>query len=903
MLLGREVECQALDLLLANARDGQSGVVALVGEPGIGKTALLDYARSAADGMSVLSARGIESEAQVPFGGLLELLRPALVALDRIPEPQAAALAGALALRPARAQDRFAVGAATLSLLATHADAAPLLVLIDDAHWLDASSAEALLFAVRRLVADPIAVVLTVREEERSLLDGADLAVLRIDGLDPLAAAALLERESPDPVPAELADRLYLSTAGNPLALLELIPETPQLAAAPPGEPVPVSTSIARAFLRRFDTLPADARSLLVLAAANDGGELTVLEHAAALLGLDPAALATAEGAGLIRLTHGVAEFRHPLARSAVYGAVSPDERRAAHRALADALPDRDVDRRAWHLASAAVGTDEAASSALQQAAQRAHARSAYSVSATAFERAARLAPAASRRGGLLYASADAAWLAGQLDRATLLLDEARETGPELALAARIEHLRGRIAMRRGPVMHSHALLVAAAELVADSEPALAVEMLAEAVEACFYAGSTPSMLEAASRAAELSPGNGERAAFFSAMAQGMALIFDGRGEAGADWLRSATAILEASDDLRNDPLLLGWMAMPPLWLREAQTGQTLVDRVVEAARERAALGQLPRVLWHVARERAGGEPWPAAEAGYHEAIRLGRETGERTELAAALGGLALLEARQGKEELCRAHAAEARELSAAVGSATHEIWAIAAVGALELGLGRPAAALEHFEAQQAALDTLGVADVDLLPAPELVDVHLRLGRPEEAAAVFAVFEEQAQAKGQPWGLARAARCRGLLAAEDELEACFDDALRLHERTLDVFETARTHLAYGARLRRTRKRIRAREELRAALEIFDRLGAVPWADQTSAELAATGETARRRDTSTLDALTPQELQIGLLLADGRTTARPPPLSSSARRPSSTTCATSTASSTSARATS
>ena len=223
MLLGRrEAECRILDLLVANAREGQSGVIALVGEPGISKTALLEHARSAAQGMAVLRARGIESEAQVPFAGLLELLRPALVALDRIPEPQAAALTGALALRPASAQDRFAVGAATLNLLAAYADVMPLLVLIDDAHWLDESSSEALLFAVRRLVADPIAVILTARTEQRSLLDGADLRLLPIGGLDPVAAAALLERESPIPVSAELAATLYRSTAGNPLALLEL---------------------------------------------------------------------------------------------------------------------------------------------------------------------------------------------------------------------------------------------------------------------------------------------------------------------------------------------------------------------------------------------------------------------------------------------------------------------------------------------------------------------------------------------------------------------------------------------------------------------------------------------------------------------------------------------------------
>jgi DNA-binding CsgD family transcriptional regulator len=871
MLLGREVECRALDRLLADARAGQSGVLALVGEAGIGKTALLDYARASASGMGVLRARGIESEAQVPFGGLLELLRPALVALDRIPGPQAAALAGALALRPAEVEGRFAVGAATLSLLATHADAAPLLLLVDDAHWLDGSSAEALLFAVRRLVADPIAVLLTVREDEPSLLDGADLPVLQIEGLAPAAAAALLERESPEPVTTELADRLYRSTAGNPLALLELIPEAAHLAGAPLAGPVPVSTSIARAFLRRFETLSERARSLTVLVAANDGGQIAVFEQAAAALGLDPGDLGPAESVGLVSITQGVIEFRHPLARSAVYGAAPPDERRAAHRALADALPDRDIDRRAWHLATAAVGTDEAASAALRQAGKRAHARSAYAVAAMAFERAARLASDPSEHSRLLYEAADSAWLAGQNERSLALLDEARDEGLDVRLAARIEHLGGRIAMRRGPVMKGHALLVAGATLVATEEPGLAVEMLAEAVEACFYAGDTSCMLETAARAVELSPGNGERAAFFAAMAQGMALVFAGQGEAGADALRRATTILEGADGLRDDPLLLGWVALPPLWLREADTGKALVDRAVEAARERAALGQLPRLLWHIAREAAGGEAWSSADASYSETVRIARETGERTELAIGLAGLAWLEARLGREESCRSHAAAARELCAELGIGVHDTWAIAALGDLELGLGRPAAAIVHFEEQQAALTSLGVADADLLPAPELVDAYLRVGRREDAAAASAAFGEQAVAKGQPWGLARAARCRGLLAPDDELDDAFGEALLLHGRTPDVFETARTHLAYGARLRRTRRRKRSREELRAALEIFDRLGAAPWADLTATELAATGETARRRDTSTLDTLTAQELQIGLLLADGKTT--------------------------------
>jgi hypothetical protein len=379
MLLGRERERQALERVLADAREGRSAVLALAGEAGIGKSALLDAAAADAGGMRLLRARGIESEMHVPFAGLLELLRPALGSVGRIPRPQASALEGALALRPGDAQDRFAVGAATLSLLAAHADEAPLLVLVDDVHWLDVSSAEALLFAVRRLVADPIGVVLAARAEEPSLLDGSGLPLLEVEGLDRESSGELLGT-----VPPDVANRLYGATAGNPLALLELAPEADEIAALPLDAPVPVSATIARSFLRRSAALSGRARRGLLLASASDNGDLTVLARA----GLRVDDLAEAESVGLVRLAGGRLEFRHPLARSAVYGEAAPEARRAAHRALADALPDRDVDRRAWHLASAAAGPDDAASAALEQAAQRARARSAYSVSARPSARA-----------------------------------------------------------------------------------------------------------------------------------------------------------------------------------------------------------------------------------------------------------------------------------------------------------------------------------------------------------------------------------------------------------------------------------------------------------------------------------------------------------------------------------
>ena len=864
MLLGREEERLALDRLLGEARGGRSGVLALVGEPGIGKTALLEYAAERADGMHVLRARGIESEAEVPFAGLAELLRPALTAFEQIPEPQAHALGGALALEPATAQDRFAIGAATLSLLSAYAEEAPLLLVVDDAHLLDAPSAEALLFAARRLVADPIAVVLAVREGEPSLLDGADLRVLRIAGLDRSDAAELLG-QAPDAV-----DRLFRATGGNPLALLELAPDAARLAELPAEGPVPLSASIAAAFVRRFDLLPEPTRRILLLVAASDTGDVAVLAQAASSAGLTVDDLTPAEEAGLITLAGGMVEFAHPLARSAVYADAVAQERREAHAALAAALPDRDVDRRAWHLAAATVGPDAQAAAALEQAGGRARERSAYAVAAAAFERGGRLAPSEDLRAKLLFAAAESASLAGDSARSLELLDEAALGAEDPVLAARILYLRGDVTMRRGPVMDGYPLIVSAAEQIAETDPELAVEMLARAAYGCFYAGDTPAMVSAAERAVALAEGqNSLRAGFFAAMSHALALVARGEGEAGASAARRAVEIVESSDELRNDPLLLTWAALGPLWLREAQAGRRSIEHASQLARGQAAVGALPGLLHILARDQATTDQWPAAEASLDEAIRLAREMDQRVELTAALAGLAWLEARQGREDACRKHAAEARIACQELGMGTYGIWTIQALGDLELGLGRPAEAAGHHQEQVTAMSALGIADVDLSPVPELVESYLRLGRTEDAAAAAAEFSAAAEAKGQPWALARAARCRGMLA--DEFEPIVDEALRLHGLTPDVFETARTQLAYGARLRRSRQRVRARDELRAALESFERLGAEAWSEQARAELAATGETARRRDVSTLGELTPQELQIARLLADGRTT--------------------------------
>lgn len=873
MLVGRDREQQVFDRLLDEARAGRAAVLAVVGEAGVGKSALLAYADARAAGMNVLRARGVQSEAHIPFAGLFELLRPALGHLDRVAQPQREALEGALALRPARARDRFAIGAATLSLLAAYTEAAPLLVLADDVQWLDGSSANALLFACRRLVADPIAVVLSVRHGEPSILDGTDLPSLRLEGLDRAATAELLAERAGSPIPDDVIDRLHRGTGGNPLALVELADEAHILYAAPLDTPLAVLTSVTDVYLERCAALPESAREVLVLAAASDTAELPLLAKAARLAGRELADLAAAEAAGLVTVVNDRVEFRHPLVRSAVYAGAPAERRRAVHRALAGALPDADADRRAWHLALAALGPDDAASAALEQAAGRARERSAYDVSSHAFERAARLAPDDERRCRLLHAAADTGWLGGLAPRAVALLDEARRYASTADLAVAVEHLRGHIATRLGPVSEGQRILLDGAELAPGVDPDRAVVMLAEAVNAAFYAGDAAGMRRAAARIPPLvRPDSSRRAAFFATLAQGMALIFSGKGErGGAALVRDAIALVEGSDELSDDPRLLAWAAMGPLWLRESEAGRALIDRAVEVARRQSAVGVLPFLLSHVATDRAAADRWAEAEAGFHESINLARETGQRTDLAFALARLAGLEARQGREPECRAHAAEARNLARQLDLGPSEIWALAALGDLELGLGHLDAAMTHFEEQRAVLCERGIGDVDLSPEPELVELHLRRGRPAEAAAHLASFEHDAVAKGQPWALARAARCRGLLAPDDELDRLFGDALACHDKTPDVFETARTRLAYGARLRRARQRVRARDQLRAALAVFDRLGATPWSDMARAELAATGETARRRDPSTRDQLTPQELQIALLLAAGRTT--------------------------------
>jgi DNA-binding CsgD family transcriptional regulator len=867
VLLGRDPEREAVGRLVATAKLGVGGALVLLGEPGVGKTALLEDTLRSLDGMRLLRATGLEAERHMAFAGLLQLLRPALGNLDRLSQPQAVALSAALALSEADGaiDDRFAIGAAVLSLLSGYAEEGPVAVVIDDLHLLDLPSAEAIVFAARRLTADPVVVLAAARTSEAGRLIGG-LPVVHLSGLDHDAAAALAARAAGGPLAPGRLEPLLALAGGNPLALLELAgDDVDALATEPFDLPARVPETITAAFARRLDRLGEDCRTA-VLVAAVCGGDLLVTTRACTSTGVDVDALAEAEDAGLLSVRSGTIGFRHPLVRAAVYSRAGARERRAAHRAVADVMDD-DPDRRAWHLAEAVWEPDAEVSDLLADAAGRARARTAYSVASGAYERSARLTPARHRRHQRLLLAAETAWSAGLTERALGLLEAHGREGPGERGRMRELGLRGAIAARTGLVRDARDMLIAAAELATD--PNEETVLLADAVHANFYLAGAPAAVALADRLAELATRVTEdRARALGLVAMGIARILAGQ-PGGADDLRAAVPLLQGAPELYRDHLAL--VISVPLYLRDTTGGGRALRDLVEEVRGQAGIGALPAVLWHIARDQAATSSWAEAAANYATAIRIAEETGQVTERVMALAGLAWLESREGGEERCREHVAEVLGSPATEQLRMAEAWTLYALGDLELSLGDPAQAVTTFRELVRLLEVHELADVDLVPAAELVDALLRLGEWAEAQAVATPYERAARSKGQPWALARAERALGLLADDESAPYHFQAALEAHGATLDRFETARTRLAYGERLRRATRRVLAREQLRAALDEFEDLGATRWAERAAVELAATGETVHRRDADARSSLTPQELQVSLLLVEGRTT--------------------------------
>ncbi|WP_203582084.1 helix-turn-helix transcriptional regulator [Microbacterium hibisci] len=877
MLVGREAEQHVIDRLGAAARLGTSGVLAVRGEAGVGKTALLDDAVSRLEGMRVLRATGLESEREIPFGTLLQLLRPALGALGGIPAVQADAVAAALALPGATARDegrdRFTIGAAVLSLVCRFAEDGPVAVVVDDLHFADAPSSNALVFAARRLAADPVVVLLGVRSPEGdALVEG--LPGLVLGGVDLAAARAILVGAEGENVSDDRVRALHRATDGNPLAMLELRGAGLDVVEALETDlPLRVPRAVSDAFGRRLAGVDADCRAALLVASVC-GADHRLIADACDAYGVDVTQLDTAEDLDLVAVRDGRVEFRHPLLRAAVYSGASAQARRAAHHAAALATPQGDADRRAWHLSEATSHPDAGIADLLAQAGDRALSRAAYSVASGVYERAARLTPGGGPRAARLLQAADAAWESGDGERAVRLLDRrARDAGAEATVlddpdATRDVELRASVAARTGSLREALDILLRAADRTASADAATVA--LADAVHATYYLGDARTASGLADRIARLRPDvRTSRARALGLMASGMAKTLAGRG--GADEIRAAVPLFEADPELSRDPRRLSWLMLAPLYLRDATSGVRL-RTLVEEVRGSAGIGALPALLFHMAVDQATtAASWVRAEASFTEAIRLAADTGQTTEQAMSLAGLARLDSRAGRAEACRVHGEAAREQCAARDIHIGEAWVWHALGDLELSFGRAADAAGLFAELIALLGRLGLDDVDLAPGPEHADALTRIGRREEAMAAATAYRARAIAKGQPWARARADRAMGIVGPDEGGDEWFSSALEWHDRTLDRFERARTRLAYGERLRRAGRRIDARAQLRAALDDFTELGAALWRDRAAAELTATGEHVRPSVGSAVSDLTPQELQVSVLLAEGRTT--------------------------------
>ncbi|WP_029136503.1 AAA family ATPase [Nakamurella lactea] len=867
MLVGRTAETGAIDALVAGARVGSSGILLITGEPGIGKSTLIEYARTRIHDMRLLTARGSAAERDLPFGGLLQVLRPALALIDRIPAPQAEALGVALALRAGHPVDRFAVGAATLSLLTLLGEDRPVAVLIDDGHELDQPSAQAIAFAARRLFADPILVVVAARGEPLTVLTTSGLPELRLTGIDREASRTLVAATATAPTSAETTRQILELSRGNPLAIIELAREGAVLTATRPDAPMPIPADLAARFAARADSLSPDAR-LAVLLVATAGGDLPLVAKACATMDVAIGALAEAERAALLRVGAERVEFVHPLVRSGIYATSAPELRRSLHAAVAQALPATD-DRRAWHLCDAALGPDPEAADAIAEVARRAADRGAHAVASIGYERAAGLTADGPARAGRLLAAATAAWSAGDATRARSLLAATLELEPTPPTRWAANGLLGTIAARCGPLDQARQTLLLAAADATDVDRALV--LFADAIYGCFYLGDSATALATSAHVEQLlrdPPGPvAPLAGTIAAIATGVAQIL--AGQLGIDRIHAAVEQLSTFPDAESTQPV--WSMIGPLFLRESSTGRRLARRVVDSGRARSDVGTLPHLLFLIARDGAATDRWAPAAADYAESIELARDFGHTTDLGLSLSGLAWLEARMGRAADCRAHMLEAMEVCTQQHIHLGRAWAQFAAGELATALGRPEQAATTFRELSQWLDDNGILDVDVDPGPELVDALLRLGRADEAAQVAHRYHRRAVAKGQPWALARAERVLGMVGRPTADDRHFTAALEAHAVTLDAFETARTQLAYGSRLRRERRRVDARVQLRSALGAFEQLGAVPWAELTRSELLATGERVGPRGADPAQQLTPQEMQISLLLADGRTT--------------------------------
>jgi len=865
-LMDRRSERGTLDRLVGAVQAGESRALVVRGDPGVGKTVLLDYlsGQASGSGCRVARATGVQSEMELAFAGLHQLCAPLLTRAERLPVPQRDALRTAFGLAAGPPPDRFLVGLAVLSLLCGMAGERPLICLVDDGQWLDQASAQALGFVARRLAADPVGVVFAARDP------GADLAGLPelvVQGLRDDDARALLDLALAGPLDVRVRDLIIAETHGNPLALLEL-PRgvTPAQLAGGFGLPgaAPLTGRIEDSFVRQLAALPEATRRLLQLAAADPSGDQSLVWRAAERLNLPVQAAAPAVEAGLVEFS-GRVRFRHTLARSAAYRSAPLPDRQQMHAALAEVTdPQAEPDRRAWHRAQATPGPDEEVALELERSAGRAQARGGLAAAAAFLERAALLTGDPVRHAERALAAAQASMQAGAFSKALDLLAAAEAGRLDEFQRARVDLVRGNVAFASGFSSDAPRLLLQAARRLEPFDLELARETYMTAFNAAMNCGHAagedvlPEICRAV-RALRSLPGTPRP---LDLLLDGLALLgTDGRAAAIPTLKQAATA----HTDMRMEDVLRWGLfsvaACALLW--DVEGMHAISARQVQLARSVGALAQLPILLNALGIATAWIGDFASAASLIAEAdsvaAAIGSPIAPFTELK--------LRSLQGKEAEASALIAHAIELAA---TGTQEIAAISAHWAAAVLYNGLARYEEALSAARQATSNPFEPHVSIFALPELVEAAARAGDTELAHDALARLAETTQPCGNDVGAGIEARCRALLSEGAAAEAYYREAVDRLSRTRLRPDLARAHLVYGEWLRRENRRTDAREQLRAAYEMLSAMGMAGFAERARRELTATGETVRKRRVETVTTLTGQEAYIARLACDGLT---------------------------------
>ena len=867
MLGGRDAERASIAALLGRARAGNGGALVIRGVAGSGKSTLLsDATASSSGGTVLLRTSGVESESPLAFAALQRLLWPLRGRINSLPEPQQVALRAVLG-ESAGVGDRYLAFLATLSLLAEAAGDGPVVALVDDAHWLDDASAAALLFAARRLDAEPVALLFAARDGDARRFEAPDLPSLTLAGVSGEDADALLSGGSAGStgdtvVHPQVRDQLVAATGGNPLALVELSAalEPGQLAGrAPLPSPLPLTGGVERAFLDRYRRLTEAAQQLVLVAAADDTGRLTVVSDAAQRLGAGDDALDVAERSGLLDVDGSVLSLYHPLVRSAVYRAATSAGRRAVHGALAQALQD-DPDRRAWHLAAATDRADDAVVAALDAVAQRAVARGGHEAAAAAWSRAAELATGRDERGRRLHLAASSAWLGAQPSRAAALAESAAAQLTDPALRARLLTLQGQIAWNTRSLNDGFDLILQAAEVAAsvDEEMARQLAMLTASLAA--FGGRSPRDVDAATVVGPPAAGAAPRTRAAHALLQGFLAVADARWESAAAGFREAFTLTDA--DPVDDHVLQPNLGIAAWLVDDDARSLRLHEEQLTAARRSGALTMVEHALTRGFHAQLATGAWSKAAAAAAEALPLAASTGHLGMTALPHAELALVAALRG-EARADDHVEEATQIrtrhpvgitDGIVVDLIHWTRGLRAAAT-------PATAVHH-------LEQIGSPWLRRMAGTELFEAAVRHRQAEVVLEWLADISAFAEGVRTPAALALVHHGRALLAEGAEAERHFEQSLAAHAASTRIPDRARTELAFGEWLRRHRRRVDAREHLRTALTLYEELGASSLAERAAQELRASGETARRRDVSTATHLTAQERQVAALVQQG-----------------------------------